>query len=155
MCCRSLPLIGRPLALKILIGGLASNHDLADISTDIWNISGQPDAWSIRSSYSFGWLDTKLHDIKMSSTTQHPLLVEIDGKTWFHERNPQWDGIALTLEVKQVLYHQRSKFQVRLLSSSSITSLTRLHRTSSCSRVLLEAPSLFSTAPFNALRQMR
>ena len=55
----------------------------------------------------------------MSSTTQHPLLVEIDGKTWFHERNNQWPGMSLTLEVKRVVYHSPSKFQDVLVFEST------------------------------------
>ena len=33
----------------------------------------------------------------------------IDG--WFHERGELWPGQAMSLEVKKVLYHGRSKFQ--------------------------------------------
>ena len=33
----------------------------------------------------------------------------IDG--WFHERGELWPGQAMSLQVKQVLYHGRSKFQ--------------------------------------------
>ncbi len=33
----------------------------------------------------------------------------IDG--WFHERGVLWPGQAMSLQVKEVLYHGRSKFQ--------------------------------------------
>jgi len=33
----------------------------------------------------------------------------IDG--WFHERGALWPGQAMSLQVKEVLYHGRSKFQ--------------------------------------------
>ena len=33
----------------------------------------------------------------------------IDG--WFHERGELWPGQAMSLQVKNVLYHGRSKFQ--------------------------------------------
>jgi spermidine synthase len=42
----------------------------------------------------------------------------IDG--WFHERNDElWPGQALSLEVKRVLYHERSKFQDILVFEST------------------------------------
>ena len=41
----------------------------------------------------------------------------IDG--WFHERNnPLWPGQAFALRVKEILYHERSKFQDVLVFES-------------------------------------
>ncbi len=41
----------------------------------------------------------------------------IDG--WFHERNnPLWPGQAFALQVKEILYHERSKFQDVLVFES-------------------------------------
>ncbi|EJK64154.1 hypothetical protein THAOC_15142 [Thalassiosira oceanica] len=40
----------------------------------------------------------------------------VDG--WFHERGPLWPGQAFTLQVKEVLYHQKSKFQDVLVFDS-------------------------------------
>ena len=40
----------------------------------------------------------------------------IDG--WFHERGELWPGQAMSLKVKEVLDHHRSKFQVRCRFSS-------------------------------------
>lgn len=41
----------------------------------------------------------------------------IDG--WFHERGALWPGQAMSLEVKEVLYHGRSKFQDVLVFEST------------------------------------
>lgn len=41
----------------------------------------------------------------------------IDG--WFHERGELWPGQAMSLQVKQVLYHGRSKFQDVLVFEST------------------------------------
>lgn len=41
----------------------------------------------------------------------------IDG--WFHERGALWPGQAMSLEVKEVLYHGRSKFQDVLIFEST------------------------------------
>ncbi|KAL7543347.1 hypothetical protein ACHAXR_012667 [Thalassiosira sp. AJA248-18] len=40
----------------------------------------------------------------------------IDG--WFHERGPLWPGQAFTLQIKKVLYHQKSQFQDVLVFES-------------------------------------
>jgi spermidine synthase len=41
----------------------------------------------------------------------------IDG--WFHERGALWPGQAMSLQVKKVLYHGRSKFQDVLVFEST------------------------------------
>lgn len=41
----------------------------------------------------------------------------VDG--WFHERGKLWPGMAMSLEVKEVLYHGRSKFQDVLIFEST------------------------------------
>ena len=46
----------------------------------------------------------------------------IDG--WFHERGELWPGQAMSLQVKNVLYHGRSKFQDVLI----FVSMTELNR---------------------------
>ncbi|KAL7462731.1 hypothetical protein ACHAXS_003104, partial [Conticribra weissflogii] len=39
--------------------------------------------------------------------------------SWFHERGPLWPGQAFTLQIRQVLYHQRSRFQDILVFEST------------------------------------
>lgn len=41
----------------------------------------------------------------------------LDG--WFHERNSQWPGIALSLRVKKVLHEEQSQFQKVLVFEST------------------------------------
>jgi hypothetical protein len=40
----------------------------------------------------------------------------IDG--WFHERNALWPGQSFSLKVKEILHHERSKFQDVLVFDS-------------------------------------
>lgn len=40
----------------------------------------------------------------------------VDG--WFHERGPLWPGQAFTLQIKEVLYHKKSRFQDVLVFES-------------------------------------
>jgi spermidine synthase len=42
----------------------------------------------------------------------------IDG--WFHERGVLWPGQAMSLQVKEVLYHGRSSFQDVLIFVSKL-----------------------------------
>lgn len=41
-----------------------------------------------------------------------------DGTKWFHERGPLWQGQAFSLQIKEVLYHQKSLFQDVLVFDS-------------------------------------
>lgn len=48
----------------------------------------------------------------------HLIIDSQDGTKWFHERGPLWQGQAFSLQIKEVLYHQKSLFQDVLVFDS-------------------------------------
>jgi hypothetical protein len=56
-------------------------------------------------------------ELEFPPPRDHASHLLIDG--WFHERNnPLWPGQAFALQVKEILYHERSKFQDVLVFES-------------------------------------
>jgi len=57
------------------------------------------------------------HHLKTANYNHSGMDLIIDG--WFHERGELWPGQAMSIKVKEVLYHGRSKFQDVLVFSST------------------------------------
>ncbi len=50
----------------------------------------------------------------------HPSITQgADGKLWFHENGTLWPGQAMAIEVSEILWHEKSKYQDVLVFKSA------------------------------------